>query len=425
MLVVSAYKYNQVGFSGSLQSLKPQRILHLSIPGPIGGIAFLVFNFHLFAGNLSNGINRHHLIPCLNTRTATIFSEAKIGVLTHNKNPVIARFIYGQNISIILQQHNALLLNGESIGRMLRRVARAEATVAVHISAEAQAQNAAHLVIELGSTYSTRLNQCKIGISKIVIVVGIAFACSQSIGIGAKFQVKTIENCLMRIFGSTPIGHQHAIEFPVGLENLVEILIVSTELVTVLIVCAHHSPSTTIDNGTPETFEIDFVQSPITDHYIHFVAVNFLIVEGEVLHTSSYAIALNTFYSFGCQDSRQERIFTHILEVAATERVAIDVDSRRESNVFVSLTEFFTNRLAIESSNVAVPACRHRHQGRVCRARVVGLAGSIPLIPQQFFAHALRSVVYCKVGYSKPRNTRRCELRLRMDHCNLLLKSKP
>ena len=229
----------------------------------------------------------------------------------------------------------------------------------------------------------------------------------------------------MRIFGSTPIGHQHAIEFPIGFKNLVEILIVSTELVTIFVVSAHHSPSTTIDNGTPETFEIDFMQSTVADHHIHFVAVDFLVVEGEVLHTSSYSIALNTFHGFGCQDSRQERIFTHILEVAATERVAIDVDSGRESNVFVSLTEFFTNRLAIESSNVAVPACRHRHQGRVCRARVVGLAGSIPLIPQQFFAHALRSVVYCKVGYSKPRNTRRCELRLRMDHCNLLLKSKP
>ena len=185
---------------------------------------------------------------------------------------------------------------------MLRRVARAEAAVAVHICAETQAQNAAHLVIELGSTYSTRLNQCKIGISKIVIVVGIAFACSQSIGIGAKFEVKAIENCLMRIFGSTPIGHQHAIEFPIGFKNLVEILIVSTELVTVLIVCTHNGPSTTIDNGTPETFEIDFVQSTVADHYIHFVAVDFLIVESKVLHTSSYTIALNTFYSFGCQN---------------------------------------------------------------------------------------------------------------------------
>ncbi len=159
---------------------------------------------------------------------------------------------------------------------------------------------------------------------------------------GSEFQIKSIENGLTSVFCSTPVRHEDPIEFPVGFQYLVQILIVSAELSAIFIVCSHDAPRPAIDDRTAETFEIYLMQRAVTYNHIHFVPIDFLIVQRQVFYTCCHSIALNAFHDFCRHDTRQKWIFAHVFKIPAAVRMAVDIDSRGKCHILSALEKLFS-----------------------------------------------------------------------------------
>ena len=125
---------------------------------------------------------------------------------------------------------------------------------------------------------------------------------------------------------TAPIADEHAVEAPVMFQYLVErVLIVAVVLVLIEVVGAHHSPRFAFLHCCLEARQIDFVQGSVADDDVHLMAIFLVVVQAVMFHATRHAAALqalNVRHNYlGCQ----VRVFAHVLEVAASERRAVDV----------------------------------------------------------------------------------------------------
>ena len=95
--------------------------------------------------------------------------------------------------------------------------------------------------------------------------------------------------------GSAPVTDHHSIETPLSFKDVVQsVLVLAAPLVLVKIVGTHYRPSLPLGDGCLEGRKIDLIESPVINCHIGGEAVIFLIVQREMLHAGSHAVALHT-----------------------------------------------------------------------------------------------------------------------------------
>ena len=350
-LVEAAEDYHVVGSAGFLHRLGQEHIgrPRLSDAAPhVHPVVALHCVAHISAGIVAchtlafeprlEGIERQSLALHFQRRAATTHRHHLYGILAHDEHPPFALQLQRQHATIVLQQHYALL--GYLLGSVIMALAAQESipALAVHRGAEEEAQHPPHLVVELLFRQFALPDKLFVGIGHVVAVVGIGLAHCQSVGPCAKLHVEPVQHGLHGVVRATPVGHHHAIVAPVAFQYLVEHdVVVAVVLPPVEVVSTHDAPSACLGDCRLESRQINLMERAVVYHYVHLMAVFLIVVERIVLHASGNALRLQPLDIWHHHAAGQIGVFAHVLEVAAVERRAVDVDARPQYHVFAAV----------------------------------------------------------------------------------------
>ena len=108
-------------------------------------------------------------------------------------------------------------------------------------------------------------------------------------------------------------------------------------LVLIEIIGTHYSPSLALLHRCFKGWEIDFAKGAVAHYNVYLMAILLVIVQSIVLHTSSNALRLQPLNIRNHHTGSEPRVFAHILEVAAVQRGAVDIDTRAQHHIFIAV----------------------------------------------------------------------------------------
>ena len=79
------------------------------------------------------------------------------------------------------------------------------------------------------------------------------------------------------------------------------------------------------------------------------MTVGFLIIERKMLYAHSHTVLLHLLYIRHCHLAGQKRVFAHIFEITATERCTVDIHSRTQKHILLTVARLFSDRLSVKS----------------------------------------------------------------------------
>ena len=285
-----------------------------------------------------------------------------------------------------------------------------------------QTEHAAHLLVEFPLGIAAVLDGFLIGERQVIVVVGIGGAHHQTVGPCSELHVESVLNSLVHVMRAAPVAYHHTIEAPVAFQDIVQqYAVVAVVLIVVQVIGTHQRPRATFLHGSLEGRQIDFVEGTVADLHVHLMTVGLIVVQRIVLHAGRDAFRLQALH-IGHHHARcQEGVLAHVFEIAAIERCAENVHTGTENHVLVAVEGFFAQALAIEAGHLRIPGGCQTGQRREGHAGVVGLSGLHPLVPKHIGTNAMRSVVGPHIGNAESFHAWRRELRLCMNHGNLLV----
>ena len=192
-------------------------------------------------------------------------------------------------------------------------------------------------------------------------------------------------------------------------------------LVLIEVIGTHDAPGSSLLYGGTEGWQVDLMQGTVADDDVHLMTIFLVVVQTIVLYAGGHAFRLEPLHIRHHHPRGEIGILTHILEVTTSEWGAENIHTRTEDDAFLAIEGFFAQTLAIEAGHVGIPCgsetgeCGERH------TRIVGLSCLYPLVPEHIRTHPVRAVVSPQVGEAETFHTRARELRLRMDHGDLLI----
>ena len=122
-----------------------------------------------------------------------------------------------------------------------------------------------------------------------------------------------------------------------------------------------------------EALQIDLAQGALGDAGIVAVAVRLLVVAGEVLRTGGDAVFLDAAHNGRRRASGDERILGEVFEVAAAQRIAVNVHAGRKQHVAALFDHLAADRLVQALNENRVP--------RAGQSRAAGQQGGVILQP--------------------------------------------
>src|ERR1035441_6655415 len=126
--------------------------------------------------------------------------------------------------------------------------------------------------------------------------------------------------------GSAPVRHEHSLEGPVALEDLVVEPVVGAAVGAVdTVVRAHDGPRMALLHGRAERGEVDLAQGPLADVLVDGAALGLLVVRRKMLHRRDDALALDARRDLAGEHAREERVLRQVLEVAPVLGHPVDV----------------------------------------------------------------------------------------------------
>ena len=134
--------------------------------------------------------------------------------------------------------------------------------------------------------------------------------------------------------GGCPVAHHEAAEAEVAAEDGGEqVAALHTLLAVDHIVRTHHRPGIALTHGYLEGLQVELAQGSLGDAHIDVLAVGLLVVHGKMLEGCADMLALDAAHK-GCRHlTGEQRVFGVVLEVAASERIAVQVHARAEDEV--------------------------------------------------------------------------------------------
>ena len=323
-------------------------------------------------------VERQHLALYLQRTGASTHGHHLDGILAHHQDALPARQVERQQGSLhallreetVLQQHDAFAGNLSGSGIVVVGAEEALCAMLVHRGAEVEAQHATHLLVErlqqVGLALAGGLvDELLVGLGHVVGVVGIGAAHGEPVGPRAELHVESVEDGFLGVVAATPVAHHDAIELPVALQNLVEHhAIMTIVLVVVEVVGTHDAPGLALGDGGTEGGQIDFMKCAVAHHDVHLMAILLVVVQRVVLHAGRHALRLQSLHVGHHHARGQPRVLAHVLEVAAGQRRAVDVDARTQYHVLAAIARFLAEALAVETRQIGVPRGSQAGQGR-------------------------------------------------------------
>ena len=188
---------------------------------------------------------------------------------------------------------------------------------------------------------------------------------------------------------ANPVGHHDAFEAPVVAQDLCQQVVVAHRILAVdLVVGRHDGPRLALTDGYLEAAEVDFAGSTLADTLVDAGAVGLLRVHGEVLGADADTLLLYALDIGGGNLSREQRVFGIILEVAAAERVAVQVHARAEDDVAAVFLRLIADGLSHLAYQLGVP--RRGQTG--ADGEGGGVVGLVRTLTGGIDAHAGRAV---------------------------------
>ena len=184
--------------------------------------------------------------------------------------------------------------------------------------------------------------------------------------------------CGDAVMRRTPVGHHDAVEAPLIAQDAGEqFAVVGAEDAVDRVVGAHHGGRSRIADDALELAQIDLAQRPFIDDAVADEPVVLVRVRGEVLDRRGDAVRLDGGDERRTEGARNERVLGEVLEVAAAQRVALDVHAGREDHVNLEIDRLARDRLAHAGGIGGLPRARERDcRGEGRRRHVVGDAES-------------------------------------------------
>ncbi len=177
---------------------------------------------------------------------------------------------------------------------------------------------------------------------------------------------------------SAPVGHDGAVVSPLVAQDIRQQLLVLGGVTSVdVVVRCHYGPRRRAADGIFEVAQIQLAQGALRDSCVVGQTVDLLIVDGEVLDRRSDAGALHPVDICGGRQTRQQRVLGVVLEVAAAERVALQIDARRKKHVDAVLAHLVAYGRTHAAHGIVVPCRREQHaygEARAVERALVALA---------------------------------------------------
>ena len=188
--------------------------------------------------------------------------------------------------------------------------------------------------------------------------------------------------CRHRRVRAPPVGHHEPVEAEILLEDRVQGERVLARVGAVdAVVGAHHRARAPLLDRRLIGGGVDLVQGPLVDIRGVGHAVYLLAVGHVVLDRGDHRVGLESLHLGGRALSGQERVLTHVLEVAPVDRQAVDLDARGELDVYALVPGLPAQRGAELALERGVPAGglgdRRRERRRVDLVVSHSLAGVV------------------------------------------------
>ena len=177
-----------------------------------------------------------------------------------------------------------------------------------------------------------------------------------------------------------PVGDDQAVEAPLLAQHLGQQPVVLGGVDAVdLVVGAHHRPRLGQRDHPLEGRQVDLAQRPLVDVGADPGPVGLLVVGGEVLQRGADALGLHADHERRTQLAGEPRVLGEVLEVAAAQRRALDVDTRPQEHRDVLGPGLPAERLPHLAHQVDVPRGGERRRGREAGRRHALPQGAGPL----------------------------------------------
>ncbi len=165
--------------------------------------------------------------------------------------------------------------------------------------------------------------------------------------------------------GRAPVGYDEALEAELLLKNVAEKWGAFSQVRAVhQLISGHDVPHAAFLHSGLEGGEIDFVEGALADGFVDAMALELLVVGGEVLEAGDHAFALHAADVGDAHLSGEVGVFAVAFEIAAPERDTVDVDGGSEDHVAAERFDFLRDGLAFllgeEGGIPARPPCRRR-----------------------------------------------------------------
>ncbi len=168
----------------------------------------------------------------------------------------------------------------------------------------------------------------------------------------------------------SPVAHDDPVEAPLLAQNLGEQPACVGRVIAVdAVVGGHDHARDAVAQGELEAAQVHLAQGALVDDRVDHETPVLLIVDGEVLEARTDARALNASHGASSQPAAQQRVFAVVLEVAAAQRVPLDVQARAEHDVDAEGARFAADGFADLVHELLVPAAREGRGRRKARGR--------------------------------------------------------
>ncbi len=285
-------------------------------------------------------------------RGASAAGDSRPGVGADDGDGLDLCRIERKQMAFVLEEGNALeraLKRDGAVGDGVSGVGGIELRAIGEAVAKLGADEAQHLVVDGGLFYLAILHS------------GNEILRVHEFGAG-HFEVEAVVGGGHAVIGGVPVGHEHALEAPIALENLVieEVVLGGVNAVD-QVVGVHDRINVALDDGGLEGGQIDFAHGALVHVDAGVVAIELLVVEGVVLDGGDDALGLNALNERNDDGRVEVRVFGKVFKVAAADGRAGNVDAGAEEEIDVAGAGIFAEAFAEVARKIGIPGSGQRH----------------------------------------------------------------